>query len=152
MAATIPLWAIGVHITNITLTAQAVNTTTGALTDTTPAANFYGHTQEISIDSAFELENISAQNRPYKNMVPIEQGTTLKLVELEKSAGSNLAAAMAFGASIFKYVLARGGQTFTGYGRLGGYGMNSSGKGSIKASFSLEPIDVGTDAPITYAQ
>jgi len=151
MAATIPLWAIGKHITSVLLTPQTVNSTTGALSDTTPTAQFFGHTRSINLVVRYNHEELSAQNRPYDNMVPISQGTRLRLQEMEKSnANSNLAAAQAFGATYWKYTLIRGGNTFVGFGVLGQYEMDSPGKGGVNATFELEPIDVGTDSPITY--
>jgi len=153
--ATIPLWAIGKHITAITFTPQSVNTSTGVLTDLTGTSvkQFYGHCAELSLDSQVTTENISAINRTYANNVGTESDTTLKVTEFEKSAGANLAADLAFtlGASgLVKFVLTRGTQSFTGYGILTDYSLNTSGKGSIKADLTVRQIDTGSDAPLVY--
>ena len=147
--ATIPLWAIGKHVTSVLLTPQTVNTTTGALSDTTPTREFFGHLQEIELTTGFTFENISAMDRPYENNVPVEQATGIRITELEKSAGTNLAAAAAFGATYWKYVLTRGAQSFTSYGVIGEYKTMGT-KPKVTASLELRNIDVGTAFP-TYS-
>jgi hypothetical protein len=149
----IPQWAIGKHITSVLFVPQTVSTTDGSLSDTTPTRQFFGHLENIEEDVSFEMENISAMDRPYKNMVPIEQGATVRLTEFESpisnSSLNNLAAAAAFGATYFKYTLVRGVNSFVGYGVLESYKMSAS-KASVKAQFALAPIDVGT-ASIVYS-
>lgn len=148
MAATIPLWALGRHVTSILLVPQQVNTSTGGLTDTTPTRQFFGHLENIELNTQFALENISSMDRAYENMVPIEQGASLTLTEIEKSAGTNLAAAAAFQATYWKYTLARGAQTFVGYGVLESYQLTGA-KARVNAQFVLRPIDTGTEV-MTY--
>lgn len=149
---TIPLWAIGKHITSILLTPQSVNTTTGALTDTTPTAQFFGTLQDIDVADEFETENLSAMDRPYKNLVPIESGQTLKLTEYEKSAGTSLAASVAFGGagSYWKYTVTRGVNSFVGYGVLIRYNMSGT-KPKVMAQLELGPIDPGSTVALTYS-
>ena len=146
---TIPLWAIGKHITSLLLVPQSVNTTTGALTDTTPTRQFYAHLQEVEIDVGFTHENISAMDRPYENNVPVEQFNHIRFTELEKYAGTNLAAAAAFGATYWEYTLTRGAQSFIGYGVLGNYKMTGT-KQRVTGSLELRAVDVGSTDSITY--
>jgi hypothetical protein len=147
--ATIPLWALGKHVTSILLTPQTVNATTGVLSDTTPTRQFFGHLDEITVDGAFTMENISSMDRPYENNVPIEFGGRINFHEFEKSAGTNLAAAAAFSASYWKYTIVRGAQSFVGWGVLEKYEMTAN-KQRVMANLSLAPIDTGTDV-MTYA-
>lgn len=146
--ATIPLWAIGKHITTCTLTPQTVNTTSGALSDGTPGIAFYGNLQDVEVESSFTTENISSMDRPFENNVPIESATMLRLTELEKSAGSNLAASAGYGASYFKFTLTRGPQTFTGYGLIKSYKMVGT-KPRVTGQLELVAIDIGSSNP-TY--
>lgn len=149
MAEAIPLWCIGKNITSVLFTPQSVNTATGGLTDTTPTAQFFGHLQDVEIESSFTFENLSAMDRDKMNEVPIEQGTILRLTEFEKSAGTNLAALAAFSNKYFKYSMVRGAQTFTGFGVLGSYRMTGT-KPRVMAQIELRPIDTGSPNP-TYA-
>lgn len=147
----IPLWAIGRHMSNVLFTPQTVNTTTGALTDTTPTRQFFANLQSVEVDNTVTFENLSAMDRPVENNVPIEGAQVIRLEEFEKSAGTNLAAAVAFGATYWKYVLTRGAQAFTGYSTFGSYRMNAT-KPRIMASLEMRQIDVGTSAAsFTYS-
>jgi hypothetical protein len=146
-----PLWAIGKHVSAISIWLQTVNTTTGVLADaSTAGTSFFGHSSEISLDTNVSMENISAMDRPWVHNVVTETDTTLKITELEKSAGTNLAASLAFSGSYVRYVVTRGAQSFTGFGVLGDYSMNSSGKGSVKGDLTIRQIDIGTAAPLVY--
>lgn len=148
MSVILPVWAIGSNITSVLLTPQLVNATTGALTDTTPTIQFFANLQDIQLEAAVTMENISAMDRPYENNVPIEQKASVGLTEIEKYAGTNLAAAAAFGAKYWKYVITRGAQSFTGYGVFAGYTMDGT-KQKVTAQFKLDAIDVNT-APLIY--
>jgi len=149
--ATIPLWALGKHISTISLWLQSVNTTSGVLADIgTAGTSFFGHSSEISLDNTVNMENISTMDRPYAHNVVVETDTTLKITENEKSAGTNLAASLAFTGSYVRYVVTRGAQSFTGYGVLGDYSMNSSGKGNVKGEIQIRQIDIGSTAPLVY--
>jgi len=145
--ATLPLWAIGKHITAFTLTPQSQNTSTGVLSDTTPVATMYGHMQECEVESRNTLENISAMDRPVENNVIIERGTVYRITELEKSAGTNLLAQAGYGADVFKLVLTRGAQSWTGYAVAGNYRM-SAVKARVTGTFQLEPVDIGAANPV----
>lgn len=147
--AAIPPWAIGRHITSVLFTPQSVNTTDGTLTDTTPTRQFFGVLQDVDLEMSVEVENISAMDRPYKNMVPIEQISTIKLTELEKYGGTCLAAVMATTSSYWKYVLTRGAQSFTGYGVLTNYHMSAT-KPKVTAQLELQPIDPGGTLQLVY--
>lgn len=145
--AAIPLWAIGRNVTACTLTPQTVNPTTGVLTDTTPVASFFGHLQSLDIESDVELNNLSSMDRPQKNFVPIEFGTRVRISEFVKSAGPNLAMRAFMTGTYYKYVIARGGQSFTGYGVIASCRMSAT-KPTIIEELVLEPIDVGSGNPV----
>ncbi len=150
--AAIPIWAIGKHITKVLFVPQVVATSDGTLTDTTPTTNFFGTLQDIDVEDMFETENLSAMDRPQKNLVPIEAGQTIKLTEYEKSAGTCLAAAMAFGGlgSYWKYTITRGVNSFVGYGLLTRYAMSGT-KPKVLASIEFGPIDPGGTLALTYS-
>lgn len=141
--AVLPFWAVGRHITAFTLTPQTVNATTGALTDTTPVAAMFGHLQDVEVESRNTVENISSMDRQFENNVIIERGTTYRCTELGKSVGTNLLAQGAYGFDYFKVALARGAQTWTGYGVVGNFSMKGN-KQRVTESFELMPVDIGS--------
>lgn len=160
--ADLPMWAIGKHYTSVILTPLTVNTTSGALTEVTASnVSLFGHLDEINLNITSNVENISPINNDVENNVILETALTYDLTEFEKSVGTNLLAS-AFFATIssvpvvyWKFQLARGAQTFTGYGVMTDYSTKSAGKGSIKGSAKLRTFEpggtAGTSAVISYA-
>lgn len=148
MSASLTPWAIGKHLYQLLLTPQSISTV-GALTNTTPTREFFGHLQEVELDLSYELENISPMDRPVTNMVPIELNSVVRFTELEKYSGTNLAAAAAFGFSYFKYSIIRGAQTFIGFGALQSYKMTGT-KNRITAQMELAMIDVNETSGTFY--
>jgi hypothetical protein len=112
-----------------------------------------------------ETENISAMNSPFMNKIPIEGGTTLRGVEIEKyTTAPGLVAQLIYIAANLggggvgvpcKYVVTRSGKTWTGYGVFTNYKMNNVGKGRVQGSFTIEPIAVdgigSAGTVLTYA-
>lgn len=158
--ATLPAWAVGRHVTAVTITPQSASATTAGyvLSDVTPATTFYGHLDEISVDQEIDVEEISPMNSRIQHNVPISFGTKVRFTELEKATGTNLAAALwNTGYDYFKYVITRGSQSWTGYGVIGNYGMNGQKRG-VKANLEFNPINPnytttgdGTAAVVTYS-
>lgn len=152
--ADVPLWAIGKHVTSIVLTPQTVNATTGVLTDSTPVASLFGHLKNIELDSHVTSENISAMNSTAENQVPLEYGTTIRMEELEKSAGTNLLASQVFTAASIgtyvKYQITRGGQSWTGYGLVADYKMSASKQG-VNGTAEIRPIQINNTTASGYA-
>lgn len=154
--ATIPLWAIGRHVTAFTLTPTTLSTA-GVITDTTASAvTYYGHLEDIAVDAEVDFEEISSMSARRKHNVAIQAGTGFKCTEIEKSAGSNKAAAFwaAYAGDVCKVLLTRGAQSWTGYCVAGNYNMTGNKRG-VKATFQLMPIDTdeytGSAAAVTYS-
>lgn len=138
-----PLWAIGKHITAFTLTPILWDASTGSMTELTASSYvMYGHLQEVSLELSTTLENISPMNRPYANSVPVEWDSTIRCVELEKSSGTNGAADMMMRYSHFKLTLTRGAQTFSVYCTSGSYKMDGT-KSRVTGTFELKMFDIG---------
>lgn len=160
--ATIPLWAVGKHVTAYVITPQSINLTTGVMTDVTGTATFgttsvawatlgsmRGHLEDVEVDQNVQTENIPTMDSMHANEVPIEFSTTYRLTELEKSAGFNkLAQLTNCGYNYYKIALTRGGQTWTGYGLLGNYKMIGNKRG-IKASLEFKPVQVVDSTAVT---
>lgn len=145
--AVIPLWAVGRHVTTVTLYPQAVDSA-GTLSDTTPSQVMFGHLESIEIHGEAEMENISAMDRRVKNEVIIEVGTTLRMTEFAKQSSLTNKLAQAYYGSndYFRYVITRGGQSWTGYGIIQRFGSNMP-KGSIKETIDFAMCDVGGGNP-----
>ena len=153
MPVLIPRWAIGKHITTVNLLPQSLSVGASSL-QLISATSYalFGHLREIGIKFNFTMEEISSMDRRPMNYIITQQGHQVDMTEIEKQVGDNLVAKMSFGAYDYvQFSVVRGGQTFSGYGALGDYGM-SSNKSSVDATLSIMPIDVlATDAPITYS-
>lgn len=141
--ATLPLWAVGRHVTAYTLTPQSVNATSGVLADVSASAQtIYGHMRDCEVEQNVTLENISSMDSLAENNIPIEFGTSYRITELEKSAGTNkLAYLVNSGYNFFKAALTRGGQSWTGYAVISNYRMSAQ-KNGVAATFELRPVQV----------
>lgn len=159
--ATLPTWAVGRHITAVTVTPQSVSNTTAGivLADVTGAVGtFYGHLEDIAVDQEVETEEISHMGSRIQNHIPISFGTRVRFTEIEKASGANIAANLWNGGyDYFKYVITRGGQSWTGYGAITNYGMQGQKRG-VKASLEFVPVNPnftltgdGTAAVVTYS-
>jgi len=150
--AKIPTWAIGKHITAFTLVPQNIGAD-GTLTDaTTNTLVFYGHLQEIEMETSVSFENISAMDRPFENNVPYEVATTYRVTEIDKyTAPGSLSAKAMFELpySIWKITLTRGANTWTGYCIPGNYRFTGT-KPRVTSTFELKMVDAGVANP-TYA-
>lgn len=149
--ATWPLWAVGRHVTAFTLTPQTINASTGVLADTTPVATLYGRLNNVEIESRNNLENLSAMDRQFENMVSIEKGTTYRCEVFDAYGAVNPLTQAAYGFDVFKIALTRGAESFTGYGIAANYRLTAQ-KSRVMSSFELMPIDIGgTSANPAYA-
>lgn len=143
----IPVWLTGRHVTQVTITPQTVGAD-GTLTAGT-TVSLVGTLDEVTLDSAPELEEISPMDTVRQNMVLLKDGVRVTFMQLLKKNGTNLLAAAANTADVFQYVVTRGAQTYTGYGHRGAYN-ESMRRGRSTSSLTFEPIDIGTSNP-TYA-
>lgn len=139
--AAIPNWLVGRHVTTLTLTPLSVDTGGNITEVTASACAFYGVLNEVNFESRVVTENISPMDSMQENNVVIEYGSTLRLGEIMKRTGSNLGAFLAFNYMYVKYVLARGAQSYTGYGVIGNYSEDLT-KQRGNANLEIQPIAV----------
>lgn len=149
---TLPIWALGRHISAFVLTPLSWNTSTGVMSEVTgtvsghaisQVGNIIGHLENVDIQQRVTLENMPDSDSVFENQVPVEIGTTYAFTEIEKGVGVNKLAALVntCGFMYYKIALTRGQQTWTGYGVLSGYNMHSDRRG-IKAAFTLAPVQM----------
>lgn len=148
----IPAWAVGRHVTACTITPQSLASGTAgwSFSDVASLAQtYYGHLENIEVVQEIDHEEINHMAATRKHNVYIEEGTTFRLTELEKSINTNLAALLwNSGVEYCKLIITRGAQSWTGYGAISAYNMEGQKRG-VKAQLNFLPVDIGTKSP-TY--
>lgn len=147
--AQVPVWCLGRHVTVCSITPQSV-ASDGTLSDGS-ASSLVGSIDSVSLTSQPETEEVSAMTTTRANNVIIKNATSVTLVEILKSSGTNILAAAVTGANgdYFKVILTRGAQTWTFYGLRGAYSEDLQ-RGKSTASLTLEMVDPNAANP-TYA-
>lgn len=149
--ASIPNFFLGRNTTTMTITAQTVGSD-GALTnDTSGALSLLAVAEDIEMTQTNDLENISALNKRLKNNVVVESATTLTvngylLANDSSGTPTNLAANITQSFDYFKWILARGGRTWTGYGIVREYSERIQ-KGATRFTLSFDMVDPSTSNP-----
>jgi hypothetical protein len=142
----IPVWLKGSNVTACAIVPQTV-ASDGTLS-AGASSNLVGSIDSISVQSTAELEEISPMTTTRRNMVPIKTGTTITLVEILKSNGTNLLAAVAYAATYVQVSLTRGGQAFSFYGVVADYNEDLQ-RGKSVGTMVIDMVDISSTNP-TY--
>lgn len=143
--ATVPLWlTAGNGPFTVVMTPQSVGTD-GTLSDGTSVA-LTGVLDDISFANNPTLDNIRPMSLKRANNVLIEDNPSITLVEIMKSAGTNILAAQNAASLYFKVVFTRGAQAYTYYGIRGAYGEQVA-NGKSLATLTLEAVETGAANP-----
>lgn len=165
MAATIPNWLLGRHVTAVQAWVQTINESTGALDDvaTPTASNFSdlvlttgshasgtivfttGVLDEIRLVGEKTTDNINSVNRQFAHHVPLQSGYTLSVSEVMRSsvAGCLLANIWFGGTSNYiRFTFGRGGNHWEFICIMTGYNETIV-RGKNVANATLVSVDNG---------
>ncbi|TXH19681.1 MAG: hypothetical protein E6R03_00225 [Hyphomicrobiaceae bacterium] len=144
----IPLWLTGKHFTSMVMRRQAVGTD-GALTNAGSDVTLtnYKNGFEFSIDPT--VENINADNSTWEHEVIVADALRASVDLLMPHVGGdpNPVLAEFLAADIYKFTWVYGSgtsqKTQVAYMKRGPIRTNSTGRGAVKVSFELGPVDAG---------
>ena len=151
MPAIIPDWQVGRHLTVYTLTKQAFNPDTGALTDNGTALDVRAVMEEFGHDRDIETEEIRPIWSTQHNEVYIGSGHRGRLTTLSRGYSASVLAELAMEEpeGYVKVSWTEGVETFTGYFKIGNYTGGMRGHGRQTKTLELLPCDV-TDPQLVH--
>lgn len=147
MAADIVDYALGQHITVVTIAPITYSAGTGTVGTAKSIQAYLGEGGGIS--GSVDTENVSPVTSTKRNPVPLEVGTRITLTEILRKTGNDrdILAALYYGATLrCQIVYTRGGRTFTMNGLMVSYD-ESTRKGAIGSTVVFESFDDGAANP-----
>jgi hypothetical protein len=152
------LFQQGKHLVNVVVTPQAVNATTGALTDVSGASvTLTTRMQDLGIDAETQQSEVNSLNSGLLNNIIEADGVSLNMAVYKVNNGSDPTPLRTLYRTYdyFKvtYTEGTGGSARTGtyYGLRSRYSDSFQGRGAQIAQFGLTPIDTGAVSPWSFA-